>query len=106
MNETRSAAEARTKLSSSLETFFNVVWVRINFILALYHIFRIFVRPSNDKLTGSKSEAAIQCNALGRLYDLINNDGTNKYHQNKTQDKYAVSYSFHAIHSAGTTRTK
>ena len=35
MNDTRSASGARTKLSSSLEIFFNVVWVRIIFMSAL-----------------------------------------------------------------------
>jgi hypothetical protein len=43
---------------------------------------------------------------LGRLYHLINDDGTNKYHQNKTNNKHSVGYSFHTIHPADTTGTK
>jgi hypothetical protein len=59
MNDTHSASGARTKLSSSLEIFFNVVWVRIIFMsaLAAYFVNTVYVLAMFNNLSHTIASA-------------------------------------------------
>jgi hypothetical protein len=67
MNKTRSAAVARTKLSPSLENFFNVDSVRIIFMFVLYHICWIFVTCLTTERHASPADESRPVDAIVRL---------------------------------------